>query len=82
MLCDAWEGTPIAFKSLKMEKNWERSAKVFGGRQVIGDGLVYTSMKNTTRYRNQTRWTSVLWKAITPSNRAGMVELGLPWKGL
>jgi len=29
------------FKSLKMEKNWKRSAKVFGHRQVIGHGLVY-----------------------------------------
>jgi len=29
MICEAWEGTPIAFKSLKMEKNWERSAKVY-----------------------------------------------------
>jgi hypothetical protein len=26
-----------------MEKNWERSAKVFGHRQAISDGAVYPS---------------------------------------
>jgi hypothetical protein len=29
------------FESRKMEKNWERSAKVFGHRQEIGEGPVY-----------------------------------------
>jgi hypothetical protein len=29
-----------------MEKNGERSAKVFGHRQAIGDGLVYSTSMN------------------------------------
>jgi hypothetical protein len=29
------------FKSLKIEKNWESFAKVFGHRQAIGDGPIY-----------------------------------------
>jgi hypothetical protein len=41
MICKAWEGAPTTFKSLKMEKNWERSAKVFGDRLVVSDGPVY-----------------------------------------
>ncbi len=31
------------FKSFKMEKNCERSTKVFGHRQAIDDGMVYPS---------------------------------------
>jgi hypothetical protein len=41
MICKAWEAAPIIFKPLKMEKNWERSAKVFDDRLVFGDGPVY-----------------------------------------
>ncbi len=36
------EKAPIKhFKSLKMEKNWERYVKVFGHRKVFDDGPVY-----------------------------------------
>ncbi len=32
----------LMYKWLKMEKNWKRSAKVFGHRQAMGDGPVYS----------------------------------------
>jgi hypothetical protein len=37
------------FKSLKMQKNWERTAEVFGDKLVFDDGPVYfTYMPNTS----------------------------------
>jgi len=35
-----------------MEKNWERSAKVFGHRQVIDDGLVCPTRACSESVRN------------------------------
>jgi hypothetical protein len=32
------------FKSLKMEKNWERSTKVFSDRLMFGDKHIYTTI--------------------------------------
>ncbi len=44
MNCKAWEGIPI------LEKNWERSTKVFGDRLMLSDGPIYpigpASIKN------------------------------------
>jgi hypothetical protein len=36
------------FKSLKMEKNWERFAKVLSDSLVFGDGPVYLTLHITT----------------------------------
>jgi hypothetical protein len=41
MICRAWEVLLEHLKSLKMEKNWERFAKVIGDRLVIGDEPTY-----------------------------------------
>jgi hypothetical protein len=35
------------FKSFKMEKNWEKSAKMFGDRLVFDDGPTYPTFRST-----------------------------------
>jgi hypothetical protein len=84
---DSWSLRRCSYNILNHSK-WRRIDKdlpkcsIIGRQSAMGWFTLHLQWKNTTRYINQTRWTSVLWGTITPSNRAGMVELGLPWKGL
>jgi hypothetical protein len=49
------------FKSLKMEKNWERFAKVIGDRLVINDGPFYPNMFWTMKIISLNKKTSQLF---------------------
>ncbi len=48
------------FKSLKMENNWERSAKVFGHRQAFSDGPVYPTLYGKFQLQTQ----NFLWLLV------------------
>ncbi len=54
MICKTWKAIPITFKSLKMEKIWERSTKVLDHRQAIGDGLIYPMIWKLEKNKKQT----------------------------
>ncbi len=44
------------FKSLKMEKNWQRFAKVIGDRLVIGDGPLYPTTMGLCQMEMYQEW--------------------------
>ncbi len=44
------------FKSLKMEKNWQRFAKVISDRLVMGDGLLYPTTMGLCQMEMYQEW--------------------------